>query len=86
MRPRWRQDGKELFLLAPGGRLMVAPVGPSGFGVPRMLFQAAAVTDYEVASDGSRFLMPVPEKSGEPSLHLLLNWPARLQSSADGNR
>jgi Tol biopolymer transport system component len=41
--PRWRQDGKELFFLAPDGKLMVASVSPGAAfapGRPQALFQA----------------------------------------------
>ncbi|MCA1561074.1 MAG: serine/threonine-protein kinase [Acidobacteria bacterium] len=76
-RPRWRPDGKELFFLAPGGRLMAVTVSGE-FGVPRMLFQALGAVDYELAADGTRFLMHLEERSGDPPLHLLLHWRARL--------
>jgi Tol biopolymer transport system component len=78
-RPRWRGDGKELFFLAPGGRLMVVPVS-ADFAVPRMLFQAADAADYEVAADGTRFLVQLVERSSEPPVHLLVNWLARLHA------
>jgi Tol biopolymer transport system component len=78
-RPRWRRDGKELFFLAPGGRLMVVPVS-ADFAVPRMLFQAADAADYEVAADGTRFLVQLVERSSEPPVHLLVNWLARLRA------
>jgi Tol biopolymer transport system component len=77
MRPRWRGDGKELFFLGPDGRMMVVPVSGE-FGVPRILFQAADAVDYEVAADGTRFLVQMVERSSEPPVHLLVNWPARL--------
>ena len=78
-RPRWRRDGKELFFLAPGGRLMSVAVA-ADFGVPRMLFQAADAVDYEVAADGTRFLVHLRERSREPSVQLLVNWRARLHA------
>ena len=74
-RPRWRPDGKELFFLGPGGRLMVVPAA-NDFGVPRVLFQAADAADFEVNADGTRFLVHLPERR-EP-VHLLVNWLARL--------
>jgi dipeptidyl aminopeptidase/acylaminoacyl peptidase len=77
-RPRWRQDGSELFFLGPGGRLMVVAVGKE-FGVARQLFQAAGAVDYEVAPDGTRFLVHLDQNSSAPSVHLLFNWRARLQ-------
>ncbi len=73
----WRRDGKELFYVAPGGRLMA--VSMDG-GTSRQLFQAADAIDFEPASDGSRFLVQLEERSTRPALHLLINWPARLQA------
>ncbi|MGZ8854225.1 MAG: protein kinase domain-containing protein, partial [Thermoanaerobaculia bacterium] len=49
-RARWRRDGKELFFLGLGGRLMVSAVGANmTLGTPRMLFQAADAVDFEPA-------------------------------------
>jgi len=78
-RPRWRKDGKELFFLAPGGRVMSVPLAGNGTpGVPRMLFQASEALDFEPVADGSRFLMQLEERPLDPPVHLLINWPARL--------
>ena len=74
--PRWNPNGKELFFLGPGGRLMAVTVAGSGFGVPRVLFQAADAADFEVSADGTRFLVHLPERR-EP-VHLLVNWLSRL--------
>ena len=80
-RPRWRGDGKELFYLATGGRLMAAPVrGNLDVGTPRLLFQAADAADSEPAADGSRFIVQLEERSSDPPVHLLINWPARLRN------
>lgn len=73
--PRWRRDGKELYFLAPGGRLMSSVE----FATPRMLFQAADAVDYEPAPDGSRFLVQLEEGANDPPVHLLINWQARLR-------
>ena len=78
-RPRWSRDGKELFFLAPGGRLMAVPVG-TDFGVPRMLFQAADAVDFDVSVDGTQFLVQLIERSEQPPLNVLVNWRARLQA------
>ena len=78
-KPRWRRDGKELFFLAPTGRVMSVPVEPNGaFGSPRMLFQASNAIDFEPSPDGSRFLVQLEERSLDPPVHLLINWPSRL--------
>jgi hypothetical protein len=67
--PRWRDDGKELYWIAPDARLMAAPVAVNGtsieYGAPVALFQTRIYlggTDqpergqYNVAPDG-RFLI-----------------------------
>lgn len=80
-KPRWRADGKELFFLAPNGKLMAVPIEPGGsFGAPRMLFQASNAIDFEPAPDGSRFLVQLEEPSLDPPVHLLMNWPSRLNT------
>jgi serine/threonine protein kinase/Tol biopolymer transport system component len=66
--PRWRADGKEIFYIGPTGVLMAVPVtSGDGFstGTPLALFPvrgrpAISSTDiftYDVARDGSRFLV-----------------------------
>ncbi|MDQ6803337.1 MAG: hypothetical protein M3041_21250 [Acidobacteriota bacterium] len=42
-----------------------------------MLFQAAEAMDFEPAPDGSRFLVQLEERSLDPPVHLMINWPAR---------
>lgn len=74
--PRWSRDGKELFFLGPAGRMMAVAVDGS-FGTPRMLFQNGSAISFETSPDG-RFLVHLDERIGEPSVHLLLNWKARL--------
>ncbi|MDQ6803335.1 MAG: hypothetical protein M3041_21240, partial [Acidobacteriota bacterium] len=78
-RPRWRDDGKELFFLGPGGRVMSAPMsGGATTGPPRMLFQSADLVEFEPAPGGSRFLVQIEEGTTDPPVHILTNWPARL--------
>jgi Tol biopolymer transport system component len=89
--PRWRRDGKELFYLAPDGKLMVVEVKPaSAFeaGEAKPLFQTrrrehVSSTDlfsYDVSADGHRFLVntDVGEVSSSP-LTVVLNWAAELR-------
>ena len=66
--PRWRRDGKELFFIAPDGKLIgveVRPMRPEfQVGSPKPLFQtqiwgAGGVTNghrWDVAPDGQRFV------------------------------
>lgn len=84
--PRWRADGKELFFIAPDGKLMAAPVivSDSKFetGVAVPLFQtrivsgglATLVHQYDVSRDG-RFLINIrTEESTASAITLILNW------------
>jgi eukaryotic-like serine/threonine-protein kinase len=79
-RPRWRRDGKELFFLAPGGRVMSAAMQGGIAAPPRSVFQTADIVDFEPAADGNRFIAQIEERSTEPPVHLLTNWPARLRA------
>jgi Tol biopolymer transport system component len=62
--PRWRADGRELYYVAPGGRLnaVATTLGESfAAGPPKKLFTAAldesGTRQYDAAPDGSRFVM-----------------------------
>ena len=89
--PRWRRDGKELFYLAPGGRLMAADVKTgAGFeaGFPLALFQthprqpisAMDFFSYDVTSDGQRFLVNTRvETSNSAPLSVILNWSSEIE-------
>jgi Tol biopolymer transport system component len=83
--PRWRPDGKELYFVAPDGKLMAASITASGSqfsaGTPMALFPVtlppglgANKQQYAVSSDG-RFLVnePVNTSSLAP-ITLILNW------------
>jgi hypothetical protein len=88
--PNWRPDGKELFYLDPGGRLLAVPVRNSGpklgfsIGAPRALFDTRLSRDfrtpaYQVAPDGKRFLVRIVREQGvQPPLVLVTNWQAGL--------
>lgn len=84
---RWRADSKELFFLAPDGKVMSALLVPGtapAFRAPTVLFQSpntspAAVTDqYDVTHDGQRFLFIVRERqagnAGVPPITVIVNW------------
>jgi Tol biopolymer transport system component len=89
--PRWRRDGKELFYLAPDGKLMAVEVkAGSTFeaGAATPLFQirrreplsSTDLFSYDVSADGQRFL--VNTDVGEPTsppLTVALNWTAGLK-------
>lgn len=84
-KPQWRDDGRELYYLAPDRALMAAPVGAGGdVGRPQPLFQTPVIADlstyrsqFTVAPGGQRFLFDAadPESAREP-VTVLVNWMA----------
>ena len=74
VQPRWRKDGRELFYIAPDGKLMAVDVKDTGdfsVGAPRPLFAMPFLPfgtsgpplsgfSYDVTSDGQRFVVIVP--------------------------
>jgi serine/threonine protein kinase len=90
--PRWREDGKEIYYLAPGGKVMGVEVSvTTSFRAaePKLLFQAparfvrgatpGALAD--AAADGKRFLFAAPivrDDTKEPFI-AVLNWTALLR-------
>jgi Tol biopolymer transport system component len=90
--PRWRRDGKELFYVAPQGRLMAVSVGLlSGGDAPTIGTAAPLFTThlagldfprhgYDVAADGQRFLLNVVETEANAApITLVVNWPVVLR-------
>jgi Tol biopolymer transport system component len=89
--PRWRRDGKELYYLAPDGKLMAVDVNAGATfeaGVAKPLFpirrrepiSAADLFSYDVSADGQRFL--VNTDTGEVTaapLTAIVNWAAGLR-------
>jgi Tol biopolymer transport system component len=85
---RWRRDGKELFYIGPGGRLMAVEVSGKGgaleAGPVGALFGGLIGGGgyyYDVAADGERFLVEVPVEQStqaEP-LTVVQNWTAGLK-------
>jgi serine/threonine protein kinase len=84
--PRWRRDGRELFYLAPDGKLMAVEVKPgatfeAGAATPlfptrrRVTVSSTDMFSYDVAPDGQRFLVSkdVGEVTSSP-LTVVLNW------------
>ena len=89
---RWRRDGRELFYLAPNGRLMAVPmrVAPNAqaldIGLPGVLFTPAlggAVQQgdfreqYMVSPDGKQFLVPTVTEESTAPIKVILNWKPR---------
>jgi Tol biopolymer transport system component len=93
--PRWRRDGKELFYVAPDGRLVAVDVKTASrfeAGAPHPLFQTytetpAAVSGsfrYDVSADGKRFIVsPLVAASAAgavaPPITVVLNWTTGLR-------
>jgi serine/threonine protein kinase len=84
--PRWAPDGRELYYLDPGGKMMAAPImtesGVIRPGVPVALFSPPIYgggTDrqqgrqYDVARDG-RFLINTVVGDSVPPITLIQNW------------
>jgi len=80
--PRWRADGRELYYIGPGDLIMAAQVTPGArmeAGAPVALFRAQGVANYDVAADGSRFLVGTPtDPDRESQIHVIVNWTAAL--------
>jgi eukaryotic-like serine/threonine-protein kinase len=84
--PRWNAHGKELFYLAPGGRLMAAQIEarPGSFAIKKVdkLFGPlnGLGASYDASADGQRFLASLPPEgqTGGP-MTVVLNWPEGLR-------
>jgi Tol biopolymer transport system component/predicted Ser/Thr protein kinase len=84
--PKWKHDGRELYYLAPNGKLMAVPVNPDRAfqaGSPTELFQTPLVVTrgqtprdrrYDVGRDG-RFLIAVPTAvATQAPVTVVVNW------------
>jgi len=84
--PRWRPDGRELFYLAPDGKMMSVSIRGNDTletDAPRLLFNTpldprALRQTYAVSPDGQRFLLQTPSASSSSTLTVVLNWPGLL--------
>jgi serine/threonine protein kinase/Tol biopolymer transport system component len=85
---RWRQDGKEIFYLAPDKKLMAVDVKPGSTfetGTPKELIQTQVVrydapNRYAVSVDGQRFLInSAVEEVSQTPITVVLNWTADLK-------
>ena len=78
VQPRWRGDGRELFYLAPDGTMMV--VRPDRSSAARRLFKTSLnppshqISEFDVSSNGQRFLVLEPASTRPQTLTYLLNW------------
>jgi hypothetical protein len=82
--PRWRRDGRELFYLAPSGKMMAVEVitGPE-FHAETLtpLFQTPpGVVVGDLTADGKRFLLVTPAgPSASVPFTVVLNWSEELK-------
>jgi hypothetical protein len=82
--PRWRGDGREIFYLAPDGKMMTVEVMAGQefqAGTPSPLFQTPPGTIVgDVTADGKRFLLVTPVgPSASVPFTVVLNWTASLK-------
>jgi eukaryotic-like serine/threonine-protein kinase len=88
--PRWRGDGKELYYMAPDGKLMAVEVKATldtfEHGTPQALFRSPADAptgavswSYVPSPDGNRFLIRTPSGAAaeSPVLTVVVNWPKK---------
>ena len=82
VQPRWRGDGRELFYLAPDGTMMVVQTDATldRFSPARPLFTTSLsppshqISEFDVTSDGQRFLVLEPASTRPQIFTFLLNW------------
>jgi serine/threonine protein kinase len=76
----WRQDGRELYYMAPDNTLVAVPMDPNTghTGAAARLFEVPAVSQFVASHDGVRFLFSVVTEQPS-SITLLLNWSGRSQ-------
>jgi Tol biopolymer transport system component/tRNA A-37 threonylcarbamoyl transferase component Bud32 len=84
--PRWRRDGKELFYLAPDGKLMAVDAKSGSTletSAPKVLFQSTIPFNganyyYAVTGDGQRFVITDRGGGGDAveQISLIENWAA----------
>ena len=89
VQPRWRRDGKEIYYIAPDGKLMAVSVGVSGNFLkpdpPKTLFQTRIVTSvagyhqYDATADGQKFLINSSLDRNPEPITLYANWTAGLK-------
>jgi hypothetical protein len=85
--PLWNKNGNEIFYRN-GNKMMAVNISSSGdltLSQPRQLFeqryafQNISVANYDVSSDGQRFVM-VKDEAGSGPLNVVLNWFEELKA------
>jgi eukaryotic-like serine/threonine-protein kinase len=80
--PRWRGDGRELYYLSAGRRLMAVEIAATPAfraGKPRPLGALTFPSGWDSAADGRRFLGLATKSETPPSYTVVLNWQAGLK-------
>jgi hypothetical protein len=95
--PVWNPNGRELFYRS-GGKMMAVDIATQpGFaaGKPRMLFEGRyepapfPAANYDVSSDGQRFLMLKPTEPAEAAptqINVVLNWFEELKQKVPSGK
>ena len=83
VQPRWRRDGKELYYIAPGGKLISVTVKTGAkfeAGVPHQILEKLGSTNYAPTADGQKFIVSQPRAEGAaPPITVVLNWQTGLK-------
>jgi Tol biopolymer transport system component len=89
--PRWRKDGREIYYVAPDGKMMAAGVEFSEdnakVGAPVALFQTRIVnvshvyTQYDVTGDGQRFLINSRFDPGAEPIFVYSGWATDIRGN-----
>ena len=85
--PRWRRDGREIYYLAPGNKLMATEIKASRaafeVGSSKELFTLkiplAVGFGYDVTADGKRFLVNSTIEGAVTPITVVLNWTRKLK-------
>ena len=80
--PRWRADGRELFYISPDSWLTSVRFADERASAPHRLFEIRVappgdpyLSNYDVTTDGQRFLVKVPIRDVTSTpIHLISNW------------
>jgi hypothetical protein len=85
--PQWGPDGRELFYRSAAGKVVVVNVTLGSDTVvastPRELFTIPPESFFEVAPDGQRFLVNMPDPTPHPPT-VIVNWPSLMNARAIG--
>jgi hypothetical protein len=85
--PQWGPDGRELFYQSREGTLMSVDLTLGTDSIeaspPRQLFSLPPRSVFEVAPDGQRFLVAVPDQTPRP-LTVIVNFPSLMKPRPNG--